>query len=69
MRNADTTLPDRSAQMPYRLRNDGWWLVDDLQIPCTGQGRDRAGCALYLIRGGREEGLNDRNDFARAGDS
>ena len=66
MRNSDTTLPDISAQMPYRLRHDGWWLVGDLLIPCNGPRQGRADCALQVIDGGREEDLNDRNDYERA---
>jgi hypothetical protein len=50
MCNTDSPAPDRVIQIPYRIRMDGWWLVDDLQIPCKGP-RRAAGCTFSLIPG------------------
>jgi hypothetical protein len=60
MRNNDTPTPIIKHQLPYRLRADSWWLIDD-------DGTERQKTARYsafnLILGGLKEKPIDRDSL------
>lgn len=41
----------KAADIPHRVRKDGWWLVADDTIPCTGPDRRGSGLPLVIIAG------------------
>lgn len=43
--------PSKVADIPHRVQKDGWWLVVDNTIPCTGKDRRRSGLTLVITRG------------------
>ena len=38
------------VNIPHRVQKDGWWLVADNSIPCTGKGRRCSGLTLIITR-------------------
>jgi hypothetical protein len=60
MSNNDTPTPSIKRQLPYRLRRDSWWLVDD-------DGTERENTARHsafnMIVGGVKEKPIDRDSL------
>jgi hypothetical protein len=43
--------PSKVVDIPHRVQKDGWWLVVDNTIPCTGKDRRCSDLTLVITRG------------------
>jgi hypothetical protein len=42
--------PSKVVYIPHRIQKDGWWLVVDNTITCTGKDRRCSGLTLVISR-------------------
>jgi hypothetical protein len=53
--------PSNVIDIPHRVQKDGWWLVIDNTIPCTGPDRRCSGLPLIVIGGVDQDHADSRH--------